>query len=86
MTKFVALLRAINVGGTEARHYPMDPPDPIEAIQFRMEPQGLTGKDLESIIGTRARVRRAGRRRELRASAVMAGLVLANHAFKTCLA
>ena len=29
----------------EARHYPMDPPDPIEAIQFRMEQLGLTRKD-----------------------------------------
>jgi HTH-type transcriptional regulator / antitoxin HigA len=26
----------------EANHYPMDPPDPIEAIQFRMEQQGLS--------------------------------------------
>jgi len=25
----------------EAEHYPMDPPDPIEAIKFRMEQQGL---------------------------------------------
>ena len=25
----------------EAKHYPMDPPDPIEAIEFRMEQQGL---------------------------------------------
>src|ERR1700724_2433721 len=40
----------------ETRHYPMDPPDPIEAIQFRMEQQGLTRKDLEPLIGTRARV------------------------------
>lgn len=40
----------------ETRHFPMDPPDPIEAIQFRMEQQGLTRKDLEPIIGTRARV------------------------------
>ena len=40
----------------EARHYPMDPPDPIEAIQFRMEQLGLTRKDLEPLIGTRARV------------------------------
>jgi HTH-type transcriptional regulator/antitoxin HigA len=37
-------------------HYPMDPPDPIEAIKFRMEQQGLTRKDLESLIGTRTRV------------------------------
>jgi HTH-type transcriptional regulator/antitoxin HigA len=40
----------------ETRHYPMDPPDPIEAIQFRMEQLGLTRKDLEPLIGTRARV------------------------------
>ncbi|HEY2134483.1 MAG TPA: helix-turn-helix domain-containing protein [Xanthobacteraceae bacterium] len=40
----------------EAQHYPMDPPDPIEAIKFRMEQQGLTRKDLEPLIGTRTRV------------------------------
>lgn len=40
----------------EAEHHPMDPPDPVEAIQFRMEQQGLTRKDLEPIIGTRTRV------------------------------
>lgn len=40
----------------EAKHYPMDPPDPIEAIQFRMEQQGIGRKDLEPLIGTRARV------------------------------
>lgn len=39
----------------EAKHYPMDPPDPIEAIKFRMEQQGLTRKDLEPIFGTRNR-------------------------------
>src|SRR5437870_11654871 len=40
----------------EAAHFPMDPPDPIEAIKFRMEQQGLTRKDLEPLIGTRTRV------------------------------
>src|SRR5258707_11840651 len=40
----------------EAEHYPMDPPDPIEAIKFRMEQLGLTRKDLEPLIGTRTRV------------------------------
>src|SRR5215470_2262007 len=40
----------------EAEHYPMDPPDPIEAIKFRMEQQGLTRRDLENIIGTRTRI------------------------------
>ena len=40
----------------ESERYPMDPPDPIEAIKFRMEQQGLTRKDLEPFIGTRTRV------------------------------
>jgi HTH-type transcriptional regulator / antitoxin HigA len=40
----------------ETTHYPMDPPDPVEAIKFRMEQQGLTRKDLEPLIGTRTRV------------------------------
>src|ERR1700759_478823 len=44
----------------ETRHYPMDPPDPIEAIQFRMEQRR---KDLEPLIGTRARVAEVMNRR-----------------------
>lgn len=40
----------------EAKHYPIGPPDPVEAILFRMEQQGLTRKDLEPILGSRARV------------------------------
>jgi HTH-type transcriptional regulator/antitoxin HigA len=44
------------VDAYEARHFPMDPPDPVEAIKFRMEQQGLTRRDLEGILGTRTRV------------------------------
>ena len=40
----------------EAEHFPLDPPDPIEAIKFRMEQKGLSRKDLEPLIGTRTRV------------------------------
>jgi HTH-type transcriptional regulator/antitoxin HigA len=40
----------------EAQHEPIDKPDPIEAIRFRMEQQGLTRKDLEPMLGTRMRV------------------------------
>ncbi len=40
----------------EARHYPIDPPDPIEAIKFRMEQSGLTRSDLEAAIGSDGRV------------------------------
>ena len=40
----------------ETKHDPIDPPDPVEAIKFRMEQQGLTRKDLEGIIGSRTRI------------------------------
>ena len=40
----------------EAQHFPIDLPDPIEAIKFRMEQAGLTAKDLEPMIGRRNRV------------------------------
>ena len=40
----------------ESEHFPIDPPDPIDAIRFRMEQQGLSRKDLEGVIGTRTRV------------------------------
>ena len=44
------------VDAYENEHEPMDPPDPIEAIEFRMEQQGLTRRDLEGLLGSRARV------------------------------
>lgn len=40
----------------EARHFPIDPPDPIDAIKFRMEQSGLSIKDLEPMIGKPNRV------------------------------
>lgn len=40
----------------EAKHYSITPPDPIEAIKFRMEQAGLTAKDLEPMIGRSNRV------------------------------
>jgi len=44
------------VHGYEEAHYPIAPPDPIDAIKFRMEQQGLTPKDLEPMIGASNRV------------------------------
>ena len=35
----------------EARHHPIDFPDPVEAIKFRMEQEGLKQKDLVEILG-----------------------------------
>ncbi len=40
----------------EAKQFPVDLPDPIEAIRFRMDQDGLTAKDLEPAIGKRNRV------------------------------
>ena len=44
------------VDAYEAKHHPIDPPDPIDAVRFRMEQMGLTRSDLIDIIGSRARV------------------------------
>jgi HTH-type transcriptional regulator/antitoxin HigA len=40
----------------EARNFPIDLPDPVEAIKFRMEQGGLTPKDLVPAIGRLNRV------------------------------
>ena len=40
----------------ERKHFPMDMPDPVEAIKFAMEQRGLTVKDLESMIGRSNRI------------------------------
>src|SRR5258708_35475298 len=40
----------------EEKHWPIDSPDPVEAILFAMEHRGLSRRDLEPLIGSRARV------------------------------
>jgi HTH-type transcriptional regulator/antitoxin HigA len=40
----------------EQKHFPVGTADPVEAILFRMEQQGLERKDLEALIGSRHRV------------------------------
>ena len=40
----------------ETHHFPMEPPDPVEFLLFIMEQRGLSRKDLEPFIGSRARV------------------------------
>ena len=44
------------VDAYEAKQFPIDLPDPVEAIKFRMEQAGLTPKDLEPMIGRLNRV------------------------------
>jgi len=40
----------------EDEHYPIGPPDPIEAIKFRMEQMDMSNSDLAEIIGYKSRV------------------------------
>ena len=40
----------------EDRHFPIGDPEPLAAIQFRMDQLGLTRKDLEPLLGSRGRV------------------------------
>jgi HTH-type transcriptional regulator/antitoxin HigA len=40
----------------EQKHFPMDTPDPIEAIRFRLEQQGLDHRALVGVLGGRSRV------------------------------
>ena len=51
MEIFVTLIEAY-----EHKHFPISAVDPIDAIKFRMEQQGLTQKDLEPFIGSSGRV------------------------------
>ena len=55
----------------EAKHHPIPPPDPVEAILFRLDQLDLDRKDLERSIGSRARVSEVlGRRRGLSLSMI----------------
>lgn len=47
---------ALLVEDYEKRAFPMEEPDPVEAIRFRLEQAGLEQKDLVSILGSRSRV------------------------------
>lgn len=51
-----AEILAILIEHYEAQHYPIDPPDPIEAIKIRMEEQGIRQQDLVGLIGGKSRV------------------------------
>lgn len=48
-------LLALVIADYEAKHWPIDPPDAIEAIKFRMEQKGYSQKDLAALLGSRSR-------------------------------
>lgn len=47
---------SILIEAYERKHHPIDSPDPVEAIKFRMDQAGLSIKDLEPMIGQPNRV------------------------------
>jgi len=49
-------LFAVLIENYEHEHFPIGLPDPIEAVKFRMDQQGLTRKDLEKYIGSQSKV------------------------------
>lgn len=82
----------------EARHFPIEAPDPVEAIKFRMEQGCLTVKDLEPMIGksnrvyevlnrkrplTLAMIRRLHKRLGIPAEALIAETLSGNHELHT---
>ena len=51
-----AELLSILIEKYEDEHYPIEAPDPIEAIKFRMEQMDMNNQDLADIIGYKSRV------------------------------
>ncbi len=49
-------LMATLVESYEMKHYPIAPPDPIDAIKFRMEQMGMTNSDMVQYLGSQSRV------------------------------
>jgi len=48
-------LLALVIADYEAKHWAIDPPDPIEAIKYRMEQAGYGQRDLAALLGSRSR-------------------------------
>jgi HTH-type transcriptional regulator/antitoxin HigA len=51
------------IEGYEAKRWPIDPPDAVEAIRFRMEQSGLGQADLARLLGSRSRASEIMRRK-----------------------
>jgi HTH-type transcriptional regulator/antitoxin HigA len=48
-------LLAIIIEDYESKHWPIEPPDPVDAIRYRMETGGFTQADLGRLLGSRQR-------------------------------
>ncbi|MBF9254382.1 helix-turn-helix domain-containing protein [Pontibacter sp. 172403-2] len=47
---------AFLIDSFEKEHFPIDAPDPIDAVKFRMEQLGIKQKDLAEVLGFKSRV------------------------------
>lgn len=57
---------AVLIDAYETKHWPIDPPDPVEAISYRMDMSGYSQADLAKLIGSRSRASEImGRKRPL---------------------
>lgn len=57
---------SVLVDAYEERHHPIAPPDPVAALEYYMESRGLSRRELEPYLGSRARVAEVlNRRRRL---------------------
>ena len=48
-------LLALVIGDYEGKSWPIDPPDPIDVIKFRMEQRGYGQRELSALLGSRSR-------------------------------
>jgi HTH-type transcriptional regulator/antitoxin HigA len=48
-------LLALVIDDYERKHWPIDPPDPVDAIRFRMQTRGYSQADLGRVLGSRQR-------------------------------
>ena len=48
-------LLALVIADYEAKHWPIEPPDPVEAIKYRMSQAGYRQRDLAALLGSRSR-------------------------------
>ena len=51
------------IGAYEDKYWPIDPPDPVDAIKYRMEQAGLGQADLARLLGSRSRASEIMRRK-----------------------
>ncbi len=63
----------------EKEHFPIEAPDPISAIKFRMEQEGLSNEDMVQYLGSKSRVSEVFSRKRSLSIAMIRKLVIGLH-------